>query len=364
MTRWRGVAPLLLGACILSLTGCTQLLTVDQRALVTTLGIDLTKAGRVEATTEWYTGANPATVSGSGGGGSAQAVARSASGSNVGAALVSLQARSARRVDLSIVGTLLVGAAAARADGRALFDYMFRDAEFPVEAYAAVAAPSARALLHTEVPGGVGFKLFTHMRSTNSTFNGSIAVPVWRFLSDSVGRCEGAFLPMLTSDPDGFRSDGTALFDGGRMVGSLSSEQTAVLGYLVGQQPYADIIVPVRGLQHPMTLRIRSIEVRRDVSRTGGTLVMNLVVDVREADGVTLNTPERKDLDAIASRAVLDEVERLVVSLKAQGADLTGLGRMACAAAPQLESNWTARFRMMPIEVSTHVHVTSDGRVT
>ncbi len=369
MTVRRRVGPLLLAACVFSLTGCTQILAVDQRALVTSLGIDLAKGGRVEVTTEWFTGTNPATVSGGGagggaGGGNAQPVARSAIGANVGDALLGVQARSARRVDLSVTGSLLVGGAAARQDGRALFDYMFRDAEFPIEAYAAVAEPSARVILHAQVPGGVGYKLFTHMRSTDSTLNGSLAMPVWRFLSDSVGRCEGAFLPILTSDPSGFRSAGTALFADGRMVGSLSPRQTAVLGYLVGQQPYADLIVPMSGLRHPMTLRIRSIQVRRRVNTTGGSLSMNLVAEAREAEGVTLNTPERKDLNVLAAAAVLEELKGLLGRLKEQGVDITGLGRMACAETPALASSWPYRFRTMPIEVSAHVHVTSDGRVT
>jgi Ger(x)C family germination protein len=365
MTVRRRAGPLVLAACVFSLTGCTQVLAVDQRALVTSLGIDAAKGGRVEVTTEWFTGANPATVAdGGAGGGTARPVARSAIGANVGDALLGVQARSARRVDLSVTGSLLVGGAAARQDGRALFDYVFRDPEFPIEAYAAVAQPSARVILHAQVQGGVGYELFTHMRSTDSTFNGSLAMPVWRFLSDSVGRCEGAFLPMVASAPSGFRSSGTALFADGRMVGSLSPRQTAVLGYLLRQQPYADLLVPMRGRRHPMTLRIRSVQVRRGIDATGGSVRMNLVAEAREAEGVALTAPERKDLNALAAAAVLEELKGLLEHLKEQGVDITGLGRMACAEMPALASNWSHRFRTMPIEVSVHVHVTSEGRVT
>jgi hypothetical protein len=347
-----------------ALTGCTQFLSIDQRALVTSLGLDLAPRGSVAVTAEWYSGANPATVSGTGSANGADAVVHTAEGANVGQALIAMQARAARRVDLSITGTLVIGEAAARLVGRRAIDFAFRNSEFPIEAYGAVAVPTAAAVLAGRTPGGVGYKLYTHLRNANSTFNTSLAVPVWRFLSDSEAPCQGADLPLFAPDPQGVRAIGTALFAGGRMVASLSPAETATLGYLVGQAPYADLIVAAPGHQHPLTLRVRSLTVRRGVDGNAAWLGVDAVADAREAEGVTLDTARRRDLDALASRQLLAHLVALVTRLQRDGTDLTGLGRLACARRPALAAVWSATFRTLPIALTAHVHVTSDGRVT
>ncbi|HET7658435.1 MAG TPA: Ger(x)C family spore germination protein, partial [Bacillales bacterium] len=154
MSRIRkGCLGLFLIGCFFLLSGCWNQIEVDQLAIVTAIGLDKNKDGKIQFSAEIVA---PREVAGGGGGGQQssggrgsgyQKIVRSASGETLASAIENLQEKVPRKIFLGQTEVVVIGEALARSGFRGQLDYLSREPESRLNLYPFVCKGKARDIL-------------------------------------------------------------------------------------------------------------------------------------------------------------------------------------------------------------------------
>jgi hypothetical protein len=353
--------------------GCTQLLSINEDALVVGVGLDAARPpDHVLATLQWFHhgtpagggGGSPGSAAGGGGGGM-QLLTLSAGAPDVASAVEAVGTRTDQRVTFYVTDLVILGEDLARGGAAEPVDYLWRSGDMPESAEVAVARGTAAQLLRAPFPGGTALELERRLVRSDATNTGSIPIPLWRFLARAASTGEAAWAPMFAATPNGFEAAGTALFVGDRLAGELGQDQTAALSWLLKGGGYGDLVLPrVTGADgEPVALRVRSRALSKSVhDPTAATLNLSLVTEVIQGAGVIIGNRSPAVLEAeAASQATLD-LRAVLDGLQAAGSDVLGLGEILRERDPAAATDWPERFRRMDIALRVRVRILPGGR--
>jgi spore germination protein KC len=362
-----GLLLVILPLCV----GCTQLLSVNEDALVTGVALDAgTQPGQVAVAMQWVHPPSPASsasgggLGGGGGNGGSQVTTVTGSGPDVAEAVAGIRAQADQNIVVFSVNLVVVGDALARRGLAGPLDYVWRDGAFPETAQFTVARGSAAKLLATHYPGGTAFELSRRLVRSGGSDTGSIPIPVWRFLARTDASGEAAWAPVFAPTGKGFRADGTALFAGDRMTGEIGQGGTAALGWLIKEGGYGDLLLPgVVSAGEPVALHVRSRRLRVSVpGPTDAQVQLTLSTEVRQGAGLLLQNRSPARLEAEASGQARRDVRAVLDRLQAAGSDVLGLGEVLRERDPAAVRDWPRSFRRMRIALQVRVRIVTGGR--
>lgn len=357
----------LLALCFVSLlSGCGQLRSIDERALVTGIAVDRGKEpSTVEVMLQWYHGGEPAQASTGGGGGATSVLLanRSASGHGVADAVAMLQSRTDRQFNFGVAQVVLISEDLAREGVAQYLDYLWRKAEFPQIAHVIVVRGKASEMLESGGPSGTAFRLYQYTLTSRSAGAGSIPIPFWRFLALSYSGTQDAWTPLIALEKGHFASVGTAVFQGDRMTGALGKAETAALSWTLHAGGFQDISAVIPGSGAPLSLHVQTASVRRWIDSQGvGHLRFVLRTQLQEGYRVNLYTQDPSALEIIAAQAALLDVTSAVKDLQSARSDVIGFGEwLRERRPPQATSDWAASFARLPVVVEVAVHIHASG---
>ena len=143
---------------------------------------------------------------------------------------------------------------------------------------------------------------------------------------------------------------GCALFDGPRMTGTLTGEETGVLCLMMGKaQRQTTFIGDTQYKSNMPSL------VRRRINREDGSLCIEIAMSLTRIAG------EGGELPGEISAQIETSCANVLLKLKAAGCDAAGFGRIAVRAYPDIpaweRSGWKQRYETAPIRIRVRAKV-------
>ena len=341
--------------------GCGQLRSVDSRAMVTGVALDAgPKPGSVRVMLQWYHVSNPAAASGNSP--SVLLASREAPGAGVAAAVAAIQADTDRQISFGETQVVLVSDRLARLGVARYLDYFVRKASISQVAQVVVIHGSASTFLKEGEKSGTAFAIYEYMATARSVSSSMVPIPMWRFLGLAYSSREAAWAPLMELKGQHFAGAGTALFQGDRMVGSLSLRQTVAFSWVRHVSALGDIEASLPD-GAPLALRVRGASAHRSIDSRGmGHIDLSLTAEIQEGAGVHLSSSGQAPVEAIAAHAALAEVRSMVEAAQRAGSDVLDLGEWQRERSAHVTADWPSSFRRLPITLRVTVHVQGGGR--
>ncbi|MDA8147064.1 MAG: hypothetical protein M0Z27_13530 [Thermaerobacter sp.] len=253
-----GCLAVVLAGMLLLVSGCWDMTAVDDRNMVAMLALNR-RAGewtvRAQVLLPRYFAGAPGTTAGGGNGGRTPPfTVLSGRGGTFLAAMQSMEDRSNRLFDYSLLKVVVLGRGLVR-EGLRRVDPLLRDVKLPPMAYVGVAREGTDRILEAQavtesLPSHYLYTLFS--RQGNRT-GAAMGVMLWQFMRHRFGDGD-AFAPGLTVGRHGLRVDGLALFRGGRFAGWLDPRETATFDLVRRGYPHYQV-----SAQGPPTVSLRVI---------------------------------------------------------------------------------------------------------
>jgi hypothetical protein len=313
------------------LTGCTPLLSVDQRAQVVALAVDRSPSEPpVQVTAQWY-GSTPSQFVKAG----IEPMVQSAAGDGLAQALSHLRAESDRFLDFSFADLVLMGERQARRGLAGAMDDLWRMGEMPETAQVAVVKGRAADLLLSPGHQEAGYLLYTRLAQALTVNLTAVPIPLWRFLSRLHSPGVDPWAPLLAVTPEGFRQVGVALFHQDHMTGAAYGEEATALGWLLKPGGFGDLRVPqVRVEGEPVSLRVMSRTLRVSCQAQGAFLDLTLRTRPRQYWGLKLREQTAAPLERLAASDAWHTVAAALRTTFQAHSDVLGLVRTGCRPAP------------------------------
>ena len=372
--RTPGVLAALAVALALPLAGCTQLLSVNEQALVVGAALDRgPTAGSVTVTLQWFhamsttegqQGGGGGGTGGGAGSGGTPLVVRSGTGPDVAAAVQAVQDQAERRVSLAILNAVLLGRGLAAEGAAAPLDFFFRSPEVSELAQVGVVDGSAEDLLAHPPEGSSAFDLARRLEIARASPLGALPIPLWEFLALAATPYRAGWAPLLREGPGGsWQVVGTALFRAGRLVGTLDPEETTTLGWLLGRGGYGDLLLPrLRRDGEAVSLRVRGRRLALSCwSPRAASLSLQLTAEPADGPGLEVASGVPPALAAAATAQATQDVHQLLQALQADDADVLGFGERLRERDPQAAAGWPEAFRRLRVAVQVSVAIRPAG---
>lgn len=360
------VVTLLALCCVNLLSGCGQLRSIDERALITGIAMDRGKEpGTVEVMLQWYHGGEPAQAStGGGGGGTSVLLAnRGGVGRGVADAVGLIQSRTDRQFNFGVTQVVLVSEDLAREGLTRYLDYLWRKPEFPQLAHVIVVRGKAGEMLESGGPSGTAFRLYQYTLTARAAAAGTIPIPFWRFLALSYSGTEDAWAPLIALEKGHFSGVGTAVFQGDRMTGALGKPETAALSWVLHAGGFEGLSAVIPNSAAPLSLHVQTAAVRRWIDSQGsGHLQLALTTELQEGYRINLFTEGPASLEAAAAEAALVDIRSAVTALQSARSDVMGFGEWLRERSPSdVTSDWANAFARLPVVVDVTVRIHASG---
>lgn len=367
----RRLAALALCASLV-LAGCGDLIDIDRRALVVGVGLDQAPGG-YQVTVEYPAPGSGGEGGGGGGGllgggqsgGGMTPKVISASGRDVGLAVERIRPETSRFIYFGNLGVIAFGQALAAQGVLAPLDYFLRQGEVAEVVQLVVASGEAGTLLQTKGSEGVGLPMFEYLRTAESAHEPTAPTPLWRFLAMTDSAADAAYLPVMAPSIQGqpFRSVGTALFRGGRMVAELTGVQGNALDWLVKHAGYPTAQVTLPGSTAPVTLRVAGVRRSwRVLSPERALLTVRLNTTISEGFGLVLDSRDVTAWQQAASEQLQLQIRQVLDVLQQDGVDILGLADQVHVRYPRATADWPLHFSGMRLDVAVAVSIHGAGR--
>ncbi len=352
-----------LAALLILLTGCAQLTDISQRSLIFGLGVDdgpqpgmVTLAAQAMHPAPSGGGGGGSTSGGGGAGGGAEWRTVAAHGQTLSAALSQLQAETDRQVFLGQVAVLFLGTPLARAGVLHDMDVLLRSPEVPENMLVAVVEGQAVSFLQSGTKRQAAWQVlrFLHQPRVGQAV---LANPFWHFMSQSLDLATATYAPAFVPNPagEGFRFVGTAVLVGGRLVDTLSPTATDALSWVIQHGQFGDVSVGSRGEE--IHIAILGVRAAWDLSEpTLPVLRVTATGQVTASPGTSLADRPRQ-MTQLLEQAMTAQLEGLLERLRADGADLFGIGEGLRERGSLPPGPWTANFKTLHFAVSVRLHL-------
>ena len=372
---------ILLLCALLSLSGCNSQHEINTLAIVMGVGIDdVEGTHQHKITTQVAKASSLKASSGEGGADQSDSAYINAQYESDGLfpAIQSMGRFTSRDLYFSHNQIILAGRAVAERDIGGLLDFFTRDYEGRLNTAFAVADGRAEDFLKEETQ--IEKLPAVHLRNlldAQVTMSASAPSTLREFLIATLSKTTAPVAPLIElfkdqEDKTKARIGGTAVFKGGRMIGSIDNSDTRALLWVAGRMERGSLEVSALGGNLSFDLlesTSRVSPILRD-GRFSIEITIDQVLRIAEARNVEgLMKVESVDvLDAHASQAIERAVRSAIEHAQSLNADVFGFGEMIRRHHPiksrALIAAWDEEFPNLVVDVRVNASVRSTGSAT
>jgi len=358
-------------ALIFCLSGCWDQEEVSKRALVLAMGLDQAAEGKIKVSLQIPI-VEELLIVPSGAAVSAKPFALvSAEGSSAFATVPGLNAKTQTSLFFGQIQTVFINTELARKGLTGPTDFLRRHPTVPPQAFLLLTERPAHEMLEVRLISKriPSYSTVTFFHSNNKK-DQVFPQRIWEFNRNIRSQTQDAFIPLIEYDTkeETFIIKGLGVFDGDRLAGILSGEETRMVGLLTGKTRNAYLSIPTERFGR-ITFRKVTAAPRTKIEHNGHQLLFRFHVNaqgflVESTRGITRFTPE--DLEWIQTETALylnREIKKAVQRLQALNSDILALGEKYRAHYPRKwdPANWKLLYSEAKIEVSVKFTVTRNG---
>lgn len=355
--------------------GCWNLQEPNQRAFIIGAGLDMTKDGHLEISSQVAIPAGLGSSQDMGASKEKTFTVISAEGRDFMDAGQHLQAKLTRTLFYAHRQTILIGHRMAEQGLDKYLDMIVRNPKSEIRSVMLVVKDgTAKDILSTE-------PIFDPFISTTlSNLETSLGMKPYYyryFLCDAFSEGTQTIIPAVTAAPsNGYVYAGSAILDkdhGLKLVGYLNPEESVYDNWMMGRQKYLTVTAVVGKRNETISLRVQSLKHRTRVkmvkNRPQIHISLHGVGSIVENNS-SLDPSREEELKKIQSR-LSQEAENKVRKLVAKAQhqyklDIFGFGEQVHWKFPRqwksLKPHWHETFSEMPITVSVHLEYRNPGQ--
>lgn len=350
--------------------GCWSYTELEDRAVVSALGVDKGREGRLLVTAQIIV---PSQIAGGQGGTTSSGsemkspvLVVSAEARTMSEAVTLLEKKSGRKLFFSFMEIIVIGEELARENIVPVTDWVNRSRELRLRTLLAVANGTAREVI--ESPGAAlekipGFFLASSVKASFETNSRIVLSDFYRFLSSVQAKCrEPVAMRIITLKTSGEKQaqiTGSAVFKGYRLVGWLTEIETRGYLWIIKRIERSSISVPFPGKGY-IAFKIRGPSANIETDFIDGSPVVNIKIKLKanidEVHDVNLNLdkPENIDkLEPLLEDHVVWELKTALEKARELNADIFGFGEAFHRQHPgkwkELSKNWDGIFPEIPV---------------
>jgi Ger(x)C family germination protein len=359
---------------LLSLSGCWDLEEVDRRVFATTIGIDLdTGAGdAVELSIQVPQPQKmlPPGARASEPGKKFNTISTTAE--TVLNAFNDLQAKANGELVIPQNKSIIMGEEAARRDVSPLLDWLLRSPSAPPQALVFIARGGmAKDILSFEparenLPG----LDFVQAAQSIAKYDRTYFIPIWKFGQKLVHGTKDTYAPLISVDKaEGqFIIAGLAVFNGKRMAGELSPEETQSFGILANFIRAGSITIDLAG-KRKLTLRnvgaYTTLKVKMNHETPAFLIKTTVTGSLSELTGgyLKLTPNENRRLETIVKQEIYSRMVEVIRKLQGLNSDTLDFGEQLRAQHQEVWKRiaWKKVFPTVPFRIELKVKVQRDG---
>ena len=316
-----------------------EIVEIDDRLIVTALGIDVTDDG-YEVTVQALNPSGGASQQSSSG--VSQTTQHfSFSGKTVGDALIQIYTKTGFKPLYSQARILVLGKRAAKDKLSQSLDFFLREYATRTDILLAVSLSSAKEIV--SAPFGesvIGAKELENAVKSGEYTSKSVTVPLYKFINLISGETDCAYCPVIGIEQNGLSENmsafvyGTALFYNNALQAVINDEDTLGLMLLTNQVGGASI--PVETENGTYTLGIVSGKTKLRPTINGNSAHFNISTSIRcdivEYENSDFSVISKKDIEAIKQNALALIGEKLqqtlTISFYANKCDICRFGKI------------------------------------
>lgn len=347
----------------LLLTGCGYGTPVDNRSMVVALGIGLGPHGMYRMTTEVLDPSGGASSSGGAVGSGNPISVFTGQSKDLGSAFELMQATAPGSIDLGNVTTLLFSEALAKQSGlSAPVTYLSSFGMARLNAWTVVVRGSTQTVISTPLSTAAQTadrQIYLTQTFVSATHPDIYTMPLWALYRDLSNPEQGLVLPLVALQHRQLAYIGSALFHNGRMTGTLTPAETAVLTTVTLQRPGLRLNLILDG--RPISIKVVSAQSHIQIT-PGPHAVLSVTASAMPLIGpspLTQTASKQRQLETLASSHLAHEVVTLYTALQKAHCDALDLGLYLRASDPSVWAQDKARWPtgMLNLPLTVHVHV-------
>ena len=330
------------------LQGCWDVKDIDNRLLVTAIGIEQAPDNQIRIWTRFPIPQSPQSSSSGPG---KDFFTTKQLGNTVVEAFDSLRLKLPKYLDMSGTRTIFLDQRLAEKGFLPYLEFTIRDRMLPLDTVVALISGDMEPIFTKPNPvgelSGVYTKLFFE-RYAGGTAQKNM-VPLWGLFSGYFNPLEENLVPLLISDPVTlFKLKGNAFFQGDRMIGMLTPEETLIYEIVTNQMTPFEIETAqemnVKILESEATIHTR-MKNNKPVIRIQAKLTMTLM---DSAHGITIK-PDK--LEASINRLLEDRAAKIFEQTQQKKSDIFRLGNHFRGKVPASQFNdWPELYQHATIE--------------
>ncbi|MDO9534956.1 MAG: Ger(x)C family spore germination protein [Bacillota bacterium] len=379
---------LLLGSMLL-VTGCWSWVEIENRAIVSALGVDKAAEGeRLEVTVQII---KPGEIqSGAQGGGISPAVAvYSDSGYDLADALRNLGRQVGRKLTFSKLTVLVIGEGIAGEGTGSIMDFIFRHYEPDLRVKVIVVRGRAKEVLETEIPTdkvwGLGLDKLVEATRLHARAPAVSVLDFLKAVSSKTTSPVATGMEMAGEKKKPAEEEvapgkkpvvtGTAVFKDYKLTGWLDETETRGLLWIKGEVEGGVIVIPSPGNQSRlMALEITYARSKIEPQIKDGRIIVTVKISEEgnigevEPDNVEIDKPGTLEIIEARKKKVIEkEVLAAIARAQELNADVFGFGeavrRKYPRKWPQYEKKWEELFPLLDIRVEVEAKIRRVGLI-
>lgn len=319
----------LLFLCLL-LCSCSfiEIVEIDERLIITALGIDLTDEGYevcVQALNTSQSSSGSSASSGDSGSSSGTTLHYSLKGETVGDALIKLYTITGLKPLYSQARILVLGKRAAQEKLSQSLDFFLREYATRTDILIALSLTTAKDVVSASYgSGNIGANLLEETVKSGEYTGKSITMPLYKFINLISGETDCAYCPVVGTEKNEFSEDmipvieGTALFKNGKYKFTINDDETMGLMMLTNQIGGASIPIETENGLYNLGIVASSSEIKTDITnnRLSVQITTKIRCDIVEYENPDFSAINEEDIAVIKQAAEKLIEKRLEATLK------------------------------------------------
>ncbi len=352
------------------LPGCWDFHSVDQLSFVTTAGIDQGPENRINLSVQVPIPQNVLPPVVEGGKTEKMFYSINTSAKTVNEAFDLLETRTDRSLMISLNKSIIIGEAAAREGVQPLLDFFTRMPQSPLQALIFITDQirAEEVLKLTPAPSILPGMFLSSAGQSVTKFDETFFIPLWHFHQKLIHESKDAYAPLIKIDQPHqvYDISGLAVFNGDRMAGKLSIEETEAFGLVTGLSKAA--LTVFSSSQNTITLRTLQAKTKIKVKLRQGiphfkinTAVNGSINELEKQEPIYPNI-ERYQKSIAAE--LQHKIEALIKKLQSCNSDVVNFGEAFRVQHQSVwkKTAWKKVYPTVPFSVQVKVKILSDGR--
>jgi len=334
---------LVLTVLILILCSCSfvEIVEIDDRLIITALGIDVTDEGYEVTVQALNTSSGGSGNSSSQSSGSQATQHFSVSGKTVGDALLQIYTKTGFKPLYSQARILVLGKRAAEEKLSQSIDFFLREYATRTDILLAVSLSTAKEVVSASFGDSViGAKELENAVKSGEYTSKSVTVPLYKFINLISGETDCAYCPVIGVEKNEFSDNmiafvyGTALFYDNTLQAVINDEDTLGLMLLTNQAGGASIPVETQGGTYTLGIVSGKTKIKPTIKENTALfdIATTLKCDIVEYENADFSVISEEDIEIIKKNALEIIGKRLEQTLKisfyANNCDICRFGKI------------------------------------